>query len=64
MQGIIIDALMSWLVVSLAFGHFARVVHRRSRVFLYLLVFGAPTIGGMVMVGRMISEFGICTLLG
>jgi len=27
------------------------------------VVFGAPVIGGMVMVGKMIGEFGICTLL-
>jgi hypothetical protein len=27
------------------------------------IVFGAPVIGGLVMVGKMIGEFGICTLL-
>jgi len=57
---------ISWLVVSIAFGPFARLLQRRSSVYLYLcvLIFGAPTIGGMVVVGRMIGEFGICTRLG
>jgi hypothetical protein len=57
---------ISWLVVSMTFGPFARLMHRKSRIFLYLcvFVFGAPAIGGMVVVGRMIGKFGICTLLG
>jgi len=28
-----------------------------------IVLLGAPVIGGMVMVGRMIGEFGVCTLL-
>jgi len=57
---------ISWLVVSIAFGPFARLLQRRSSLYPYLsvLIFGAPTIGGMVVVGRMIGEFGICTRLG
>ncbi|KAK4225043.1 hypothetical protein QBC38DRAFT_369539, partial [Podospora fimiseda] len=30
---------------------------------LIVLTFGAPVFGGMAMVGKMISEFGVCTLM-
>ncbi|KAK1244093.1 hypothetical protein MKX08_002231 [Trichoderma sp. CBMAI-0020] len=38
-----------------------------STLFLYVVILlsvGVPTIGGMVMVGLMIRNFGICTLIG
>lgn len=64
---------MSWLVFSIAWGPCIRLIsiftatgERGDRIFFLLIaiiLFGAPAIGGMVMVGRMIQRFGICTLL-
>jgi hypothetical protein len=65
---------MSWLVVSILFGPFGTAFHlanvtseinaRFSLVLTFTILFGTPAIGGMVVVGRMIHKFGICTLLG
>lgn len=38
--------------------------HGRAVYMLVVLAFGVPCIGGMVTVGRMIRDFGVCQLLG
>jgi hypothetical protein len=63
---------MSWLVIGqiagavTALGMKADKGKFGSRMGNFLgavIVFGAPTIGGMVMVGKMIKEFGACVLV-
>ncbi|KAK3940962.1 hypothetical protein QBC46DRAFT_383964 [Diplogelasinospora grovesii] len=62
---------MSWLVVSIAVG--ANVIYAieppQTDIPVFFLImltilYGIPAVGGMVVVGQMIHEFGICTLLG
>jgi hypothetical protein len=61
---------MAWLAVSLAFGPYMRLTQlalsdgpftdRWGGLFSYLVMCGAPGIGGMVVVGKMIQKFGLC----
>jgi hypothetical protein len=64
----------SRLLVSILFGPTKRILHfvmveaptnECLRIFAsYIIIFGVPAIGGMVVVGQMMGEFGTCTLLG
>jgi hypothetical protein len=65
---------ITWLVVSLLIGPCFRFVHagfgdvslRDRLIFVgtFVCLFGVPAIGGMVVVGRMIQKFGMCSLVG
>jgi hypothetical protein len=64
----------SWLLVSILFGPAGRILHFvmveapknecLRIVASYIIIFGAPAIGVMVVVGQIMEKFGICTLLG
>jgi hypothetical protein len=63
----------SWLLISILFGPVGRILHfvmveaptneRLLVIACYILVFGVPAIGGMVVVGQMIVKFGICSII-
>ena len=66
---------MTWLVVSIAFAPVGRMMlvagtqggfktDRIVAIMLTVIGFGAPAIGGMVVVGLMIQKFGVCVRLG
>jgi hypothetical protein len=67
---------MSWLVFGMVFGLIAqdfaekmedrRVLNSRTSTegaFLFLLLYSAPAIGGLVVVGRMINTYGVCVIV-
>jgi hypothetical protein len=67
---------MSWLVIGMIYGmYFGFVpVPRLSRrqgfdsegpveLFAFISILAVPAVGGMVVVGRMIRDFGVCTLV-
>lgn len=67
---------MSWLIVGIFYGATVKpevilesptqelqIYEVSATVLTFFLLFGVAPIGGMVMVGLMIQEFGICTLL-
>jgi hypothetical protein len=59
---------MAWLVVGQVSGILCYDFmeekskwHERGRLFaIFVILFGAPAIGGFVMVGLMMKEFGYC----
>jgi hypothetical protein len=55
--------IMSWYIVSIVFGvlpyWWGRVDHEAILIIFWF--FAAPALGGMVMVGQEISDYGICT---
>ena len=69
---------MAWLIVGIFNGSMIYMLRRDvpsysavmdrhldviSREVVVIITYGAPAVGGMVIVGKMIKEFGICKLL-
>jgi hypothetical protein len=62
---------ISWIVVSVLFGPIYKFFYqildpdqRMAFAIVFAIVFGTPAIGGMVVVGKMIKDFGACSLIG
>jgi hypothetical protein len=55
--------IMSWYIVSIAFGAIPYWFGRENHIawLITFWIFAAPAIGGMVMVGVEIQEYGVCT---